>query len=60
MITVVGLLMGIFSDHLGKLGDAVKSWGNIDAHLILLIFIPALIFESSFSLDWHIFKMEFS
>lgn len=28
-------------------------------HLLLFIFIPALIFESAFSTDWHIFKVEF-
>ena len=34
-------------------------WGNMDPHLLLMIFIPALIFESAFNSDWHIFKVEF-
>ena len=30
----------------------------MDPHLLLLIFIPALIFESAFNSDWHMFKKE--
>jgi len=26
--------------------------------MILLVFLPALIFESAFNSDWHIFKIE--
>ena len=28
------------------------------AHTLLLLFLPALIFESAFNSDWHIFKVE--
>jgi len=45
------------------MGDRMKKslliWGNMDPHLLLMIFIPALIFESAFNSDWHIFKVEF-
>ena len=30
----------------------------MDPHLLLLLFLPALIFESAFNTDWHIFKVE--
>jgi len=30
------------------------------AHMILFLFLPALIFESAFNSDWHIFKVEFA
>ena len=30
----------------------------MDPHLLLLLFIPALIFESAFNSDWHVFKKE--
>jgi len=30
----------------------------MNPHLLLLLFIPALIFESAFNSDWHIFKVE--
>jgi len=43
---------------MGKLGAAIMTFSEIPAHLILLIFIPALIFESAFNSDWHIFKVE--
>ena len=33
---------------------------NIDGALLLLILLPALIFESAFGLNWHIFKVEFA
>jgi len=26
--------------------------------MILLLFLPALLFESAFNTDWHIFKVE--
>ena len=60
MITVLGLLFGIYHKSLGRLGPAIQSYAKIDAHLILLLFLPALIFESAFNSDWHIFKVEFS
>jgi NhaP-type Na+/H+ or K+/H+ antiporter len=30
----------------------------MDPHLLMMIFLPALIFESAFNSDWHIFKHE--
>ena len=33
---------------------------NIEGALLLLILLPALIFESAFNLNWHIFKVEFN
>ena len=35
-------------------------YSNLDGHMILLLFLPALIFESAFNSDWHIFKVEFA
>ena len=60
MITVLGLVFGVTSSSLGRLGEAIVIWGNIDAHMVLLLFLPALIFESAFNSDWHIFKVEFA
>ena len=60
MITVLGLIMGIYNESLGRIGVAINTWSQIDPHLILLIFLPALIFESAFNSDWHIFKVEFA
>jgi len=52
--------MGIYHESLGRLGVAINIWSQIEPHLILLIFLPALIFESAFNSDWHIFKVEFA
>jgi hypothetical protein len=60
IITVIGLLLGILSeaypDDLGKIGVAIHAYSNIPPHFLLLVFLPALIFESAFNSDWHIFK----
>ena len=57
MITVVGLILGYYHSHMGILKTALKTWAAMPPHLLLFIFIPALIFESAFSTDWHIFKV---
>ena len=58
MITVVGFIVGYFHTYLGRLDPAIVAWSQMDPHLILMIFLPALIFESAFNSDWHIFKHE--
>ena len=60
MITVLGVILGIYTQSLGRLGRAIEVWANFDPHLLLLVFLPALIFESAFNSDWHIFKVEFA
>lgn len=60
LITVIGLIFGILTEKysLGRLGKAIMVYSKLNAHLLLLIFLPALIFESAFNSDWHIFKVE--
>ena len=41
---------------LGKLESSLEAWGNINPHVLLAAFLPALIFESSFSMEWHTLK----
>ena len=59
-ITVVGLAFGMLTEKygMGRLGKAILAYSNITPHTLLLIFLPALIFESAFNSDWHIFKVE--
>ena len=38
---------------------AESALSNIDPHLLLFVFLPALIFESAFNSDWHIFRKLF-
>ena len=60
LITVIGVILGILTEvyDLGIIGKAIYVYADLNAHLILLIFLPALIFESAFNSDWHIFKVE--
>lgn len=62
--TVALLLLGIglggleygTTNGLGLLGDSIRMWANIDPNLILFVFLPALLFESSFAMDFHQIK----
>ena len=61
LITVIGLVVGMINEKYGKDGRieaAIMTYSNINPHSLLLIFLPALIFESAFNSDWHIFKKE--
>jgi len=60
LITVIGVVFGICTEkyNMDPLGKAIEVFASLNAHLILLIFLPALIFESAFNSDWHIFKVE--
>ncbi|KAM7484764.1 hypothetical protein LguiA_000773 [Lonicera macranthoides] len=44
------------SHRLGKVGDGIRLWANIDPDLLLAVFLPALLFESSFSMEVHQIK----
>ncbi|XP_010276296.1 PREDICTED: sodium/hydrogen exchanger 8 [Nelumbo nucifera] len=62
--TVALLILGIglgsleygTSLRLGKVGDGIRLWANIDPDLLLAVFLPALLFESSFSMEVHQIK----
>ena len=60
LLMIVGIIIGIYADSMGMLGKGIIEWSQIGPHELLLIFLPALIFESAFSTDWHIIKMEFA
>nr|AMK51995.1 Na+/H+ antiporter [Halogeton glomeratus] len=40
----------------GRFGDGIRIWENIDPDLLLAVFLPALLFESSFSMEVHQIK----
>lgn len=62
--TVVLLILGIalgsleFGSiyRLGKLGNGIRIWADIDADLLLAVFLPILIFEGAFSMQVHQIK----
>ncbi|KAF7020363.1 hypothetical protein CFC21_033476 [Triticum aestivum] len=41
---------------LGKLGAGIRIWSAINPDLLLAVFLPALLFESSFSMEVHQIK----
>ncbi|XP_024027399.1 sodium/hydrogen exchanger 8 [Morus notabilis] len=59
-LLVLGIALGSieYGTHhrLGKIGDGIRIWANIDPDLLLAVFLPALLFESSFSMEVHQIK----
>ena len=60
ILLIIGLILGIIEESLGNLGLAVSQVKSIDPHLLLGAFIPALIFESAFSVNYHTISREFT
>nr|KYP61277.1 Sodium/hydrogen exchanger 8 [Cajanus cajan] len=62
--TVALLILGIalgsieYGTHhrLGKIGHGIRLWSEIDPDLLLAVFLPALLFESSFLMEVHQIK----
>lgn len=44
MLLVLGILLGNFRESLGPVGTAVSVISHMSPHMILLVFIPVLIF----------------
>lgn len=66
-LLVVGLFLGfaqrkhIFAmGGLEMFGNSFRMVSELDPHLILFLFIPALIFESAFNMEVHLFKRTLS
>ncbi|XP_011024866.1 PREDICTED: sodium/hydrogen exchanger 7-like isoform X2 [Populus euphratica] len=59
-LLVVGIALGSLeygtSHKLGRIGDGIRLWAHIDPDLLLAVFLPALLFESSFSMEIHQIK----
>ena len=54
----VGLAIGFSYSYLdlGVLSNSLDIWVAIGPHTMLSVFLPALVFESAFSLEWHTFR----
>lgn len=59
-LLIVGIALGSLeygtSHKLGKIGDGIRLWASIDPDLLLAVFLPALLFESSFAMEVHQIK----
>ncbi|XP_048638260.1 sodium/hydrogen exchanger 8 isoform X5 [Brassica napus] len=60
VLLVIGIVLGSLeygTNHsLGKMGHGIRIWNDINPDLLLAVFLPALLFESSFSMDVHQIK----
>lgn len=56
MLLMLGVFMGYCRNSLGVVGDSTDIIEKLNPHMILLIFIPVLIFESAFNCEWHVFR----
>ena len=58
MLLLWGLLIGAIDFFLdtGPVDLSIAAWTSIDPHLFLIIFIPALIFGSAFTINFHTFR----
>ena len=55
-LLLIGMCMGVVNTKGGfseGLQSSLDAFTRIDPHLLLAVFLPALIFESSFSMEWH-------
>ena len=56
ILLVLGILASIFGEKVFAVGRVTNLISRVEPSAILLLFLPILIFESSFNADWHIFK----
>ncbi|XP_042501434.1 sodium/hydrogen exchanger 8-like [Macadamia integrifolia] len=59
-LLIIGIGLGSLAygtnHRLGKIGNGINLWANINPDLLLAVFLPALLFESSFSMEVHQIK----
>ena len=56
VLFVIGCIVGGISQGIGEKAEKYVLLADMNAHLIFYVFLPILIFESAFSLNWHVFK----
>ena len=67
VLIMAGFLIGVVVNNsnspesvLGPFGSGTSLTSTISPHLLLFIFLPPLIFESAFSIHYHVFKKVFA
>lgn len=56
MVLIFGLIAGYYNESWGILGKAIHLVNDIDPHTLLMVFIPALIFEGAYNTDAYVFN----
>ena len=55
---VMGVCMGLGAARTGlddELSESIKMWSSINSEVLLLVFLPGLIFKDALHLDFHLF-----
>lgn len=56
MILMMGLIIGYYHESWGIFGQSIHLVNDIDPHTLLMVFIPALVFEGSYNTDAYVFN----
>lgn len=62
LLLIIGLILGSFvridflPESFETIIHSIKWAGKIEPHLIMFVFLPTLIFEAAFGMDWHTFR----
>ena len=53
LLLVLGGILGAIGKNVtvGQLSDSLDIWAGVDPHALLYLFLPLLVFESSFNVD---------
>eukprot|EP00746_Dinoflagellata_sp_MGD_P084609 gnl/MRDRNA2_/MRDRNA2_33566_c0_seq1.p1 gnl/MRDRNA2_/MRDRNA2_33566_c0~~gnl/MRDRNA2_/MRDRNA2_33566_c0_seq1.p1 ORF type:complete len:632 (-),score=76.78 gnl/MRDRNA2_/MRDRNA2_33566_c0_seq1:723-2618(-) len=53
---VLGILQVVTKEGIPELSSSINMWYEIDPHLMLFVFLPALLFADCMTIQWHYFK----
>lgn len=56
LVFLLGILFSTAADSNNSLGLSISQWVNIDAELLLFVFLPPLIFGEAMTLNWYHLK----
>lgn len=55
---LMGVIMGVgitSLDNTNQLNESIEMWASINSEVLLLVFLPGLIFKDAFGMDVHLF-----
>lgn len=56
MVLIAGAFLGYYSHFIPFIGNPIETVAHIDAHTLLMIFIPGLVFEGAYNTDGYTFN----
>lgn len=62
ILFLIGAVMGVaitVTDSNDQLTQSIRMWENINSELLLLAFLPGLLFKDAYGLDFHLFTKAF-